>query len=137
MTYRLLVSLSFFLINNRIEYNPSEKKCEAHTDEMMDRKGNSDTMCCKKQEISINRVPDPPSSDEEDCIACTDEPTIWMSKNNKRCDNWTWGIPLRCNESPENSEYPYWRNNHFCELSCAKARGGLNYPGRPRCCQLD
>lgn len=133
-------SLLFILLANRIEYNPNQRKCETHTDGMMDRKDNSSTMCCEKREVSINRVPDPPpSSDEGECIMCTNEPTSWMIRNNKRCDNWTWGVTTgrRCNDTPENTEYPYWERNHFCELSCAIARNGKNYPDRPRCCQLE
>mmetsp|Transcript_10556 Transcript_10556/g.24824 ORF Transcript_10556/g.24824 Transcript_10556/m.24824 type:complete len:229 (-) Transcript_10556:220-906(-) len=118
---------------NGIEHNPNLQKCEVHADGMMDRKENSSTMCCEKKEVSINRVPD------SECIMCTDEPTSWMSRNNKRCDNWIWGVTTgrRCNDTPENTEYPHWERNHFCELSCAKARGGPNYPDRPRCCQLE
>ena len=127
------ISFVHTTLANRIEYNPNLQKCEVHTDGMMDRKENSSTMCCEKKEVSINRVPD------SDCIMCTDEPTSWMSRNNKRCDNWIWGVTTgrRCNDTPENTEYPYWERNHFCELSCAKARGGPNYPDRPRCCQLE
>ena len=124
ITYLSLHSSLLFILYlaNSIEYNPNLSKCETHTDGMMDRKGNPSTMCCEKKEVSINRVP---SSDEGECIMCTNEPTSWMTRNNKRCNNWTWGVATgrRCNDTPENTEYPYWERHHFCELSCAVARG--------------
>ena len=134
-SFSFLLWSPYALYIRSIEYNPNDKKCEAHTDGMMDRKENSDTMCCEKREISINRVPDSPDSDDN-CVFCTDEPTSWMERNDFNCKNWSWGIPRRCNDTPDNSEYPYWERHHFCELSCAVARGGRNYPGRPPCCQL-
>ena len=74
-------------------------------------------------------APTPPFNNRADnCIQCQDKQTPYMKSKGISCKEWAM-TQYRCTE--QSSYYSFWKQERFCELSCAEK--GSPYPG-PSCC---
>lgn len=74
-------------------------------------------------------APTPPFINRaDDCIQCQDKQTPYMKSKGISCKEWAM-TQYRCTE--QSPYYSFWKQERFCELSCAKKR--FPYPG-PSCC---
>lgn len=70
--------------------------------------------------------PRAPPAPDDGCVACSDNPTPWMTSNGKTCDGSTSSILTKCRDDD------YWANNNYCQQSCFDADRG--YDG-VACCE--